>query len=483
MLISMEGPSLSELTNIKSEATTNPGVILDSRDAVHQLNQSAQFNAEMKQRKYEKGLENLKGIYQDLGAIQETPVMQQDRPVLNKMMADVLNTIAEDPHAALGGPKFNEIQRQLGQLRTLSTTSKQDNVYRDFHDKSLEADPSLSTPENKGKIAQFNASPVGQREKFLLDTPVKFDPEAAMGNILKQKQVAVPYAGSSFEGPNNEWIVKETGTKYKRDSALGLWNQGYETGTDANNQPIKKWASEQFERIKKDPEQLQKFGNPKDAKEFYENLGGMMYGAKEDIIGEKASTRTANPYSLANQKEEARFKAMNIKFEYDKILTGMRANNSFALAKFREKLHNETKYGKIGALKGMVDAMVKDAHNGPSVATPEGTFYKMNVSSDVLKSYGTKEGVLKKEVKPDDMLVSDDGTKIKQIYYKQAGKPASGVDEAKSRTFSKDEFTARFGKDVLGVSATEKEINADDDNDSGESPTPKPSSKKSIPGF
>src|SRR5882757_10891231 len=112
----MPEPSLSELTHIPAEATINPAVILDSRDAVHQLNQSAQFNAQMKQQKYAQQLDMLKGLYQDLGKIQETPVMEQDRPQLNKMMGDVLSKIAEDPRKALGGAGFNDIQRQLGQL-------------------------------------------------------------------------------------------------------------------------------------------------------------------------------------------------------------------------------------------------------------------------------------------------------------------------------------------------------------------------------
>lgn len=296
-------PTLSELTNIRPEATIDPGVIHDSREAVHQLNQFAQFNAQMKQQKYAQQLEMLKGIYQDLGKIQETPVMDQDKPQLNKMMGDVLNKIAEDPRAELGGVGFNDIQKQLGQLRTMSTTSKQDNIYRDAHDKILESDPELATPENKGKVAQFNAAPIGHRQKFILDTPVKFDPEAAMGKILQQKQVAIPYADTGFEGAHNEWMTRTTGTTYRRQSALDLWNQGYNTGTDANNQPIKRWAIEQFEKIKNDPEQLQKFGNPKNPEEFYKNVGSMMYGSKEDIVGEKTSTRTANPYSMLGARQ------------------------------------------------------------------------------------------------------------------------------------------------------------------------------------
>jgi len=117
--------------------------------------------------------------------------------------------------------------------------------------------------------------------------------------------VAVPFANSSFEGPHSEWVVKETGTRYDRNSALGMWNQGYETGTDENNQPIKKWAQEQFQKIQADPGQMQKFGNPKSPQELYQNLGKMMYGQDKDIVGEKSSTRTANPYSLLGMRENA----------------------------------------------------------------------------------------------------------------------------------------------------------------------------------
>lgn len=303
--MAVTAPSLSELSNIRQESTVNPGVILDSRDAVHELNQSAQFNAEMKQKRYAQQLESLKEIYQDAGAIQAMPVMQQDRPLLQRKMGDILTEIGNDPHAALGGPKFAEIQRGLGELRSLSTQSKQDLLYSDAHDKIMESDPSLATPENKNKKEGFDNGPLGNRQKFLFDTPVKFDPEVAMGKILTQKQVAVPFANSTFEGPHSEWIIKETGIRYDRNSALGLWNQGYETGTDANNQPIKKWAAEQFQKIQRDPAQLQKFGNPKDPQEFYQNLGKMMYGSDKDIVGEKSSTRTANPYSLLGMRENA----------------------------------------------------------------------------------------------------------------------------------------------------------------------------------
>jgi hypothetical protein len=200
-------------------------------------------------------------------------------------------------------------------------------VYSEKHDKIMESDPSLATPENKSKASGFDNSPLGSRQKFLFDTPVKFDPEAAMGKILTQKQVAVPYAGTSFEGPHGEWLIRETGTTYKRDSALNLWNQGYETGTDANNQPIKKWATEQFAKIQNDPVQLAKFGNPKDPQEFYQNLGKMMYGSDKDIVGEKSATRVANPYTMQSARQQASL-----------YMEAIREGNREKLAAIRENL-------------------------------------------------------------------------------------------------------------------------------------------------
>jgi len=349
--MAVQAPSLSELTHIPAESTVNPGIILDSRDAVHELNQSAQFNAEMKQKRYAQQLESLRQIYQDAGAIQAMPVMPQDRPLLQKKMGDILTEIGNDPHAALGGPKFAEIERRLGELRSLSTQSKQDLVYSEKHDKIMESDPSLATPENKSKSSTFDNTPLGQRQKFLLDTPVKFDPEVAMGNILKQKQVAVPYAGTGFEGPHNEWLIRETGTTYKRDAALNLWNQGYETGTDANNQPIKKWAIEQFNRIKNDPTQLAKFGNPKDPQEFYQNLGKMMYGSDKDIVGEKTNQRVANPYAMLKERDNfALYKEAIMEGDREKLaavkknleLQGAPENANFLVRQYANIIGNTT---------------------------------------------------------------------------------------------------------------------------------------------
>jgi hypothetical protein len=267
------------------------------------LNQSAQFNAQMKQQKEQQRLASLKDIYQDIGRVQETAVMDQDKPAINSELAGILSTIAEDPQAALGGAKYAQIQQSLGKVRAMATTSKQDNIYSDETRKFLAQNPDMDTPENRQRLAKHDTQPIGGRSKFMLDTPVKFDPEAAMGKILQQKQVAIPWGKSTFS-PDNKYIIRESGVTYGRKQALDLWNQGYETGTDANNQPIKKWAKEQFETVSKNPDQLARFGNPKSPQELYENVGKMMYGSNQDIVGEKnAPVIIPNQYALLGQRE------------------------------------------------------------------------------------------------------------------------------------------------------------------------------------
>lgn len=299
----MAEPTLSEITNIKPEATTNPGVVLEGGAAlVHQLNQSAQFNAEMKQRRYSEAMGRLGDIYKDLGKVQAMSILQEDRPIIQKKLADVLTEIGNDPRAALAGNKYMDIEKKLGEATALATQSKQDNIYDDFHQKYLQADPELDTPENRAKISSHNKQPLGSRQKYMLETPPKFDTRKAMENIMKDKNVSQGYANSEFS-PDNKFITRTTGTRYDRENALKTWDQGYELGTDDSGQPIKKWAQQQFDKIKSKPGELAKYGNPKDAQEFYHSVGAMQWGQDGDIVSEKSEVPIANPYEMMNKRQ------------------------------------------------------------------------------------------------------------------------------------------------------------------------------------
>lgn len=301
----MQEPSLSEITNIRPEATTNPGVVLEGgKELVHQLNQSAQFNAEMRQRRYTEAMGRLGDIYKDIGKVSAMSIMQEDRPVIQKKLADIFTQIGNDPRAALAlnGQKYGQLEKQLGEVTALATQSKQDNLYDDFHQKYIQSDPALDTPENRAKIASHNKQSLGSRSKYMLETPAKFDAEKAAGNIMKQKNVAIPYANSEFSA-DNKFINRETGTRYDRQNFLKTWNAGYEFGTDDNGKPIKQWATDQFKKIKDNPTLSEQYGNPKDPQELYNNIGATMFGSDQDIMGEKTSQQLANPYEMMNKRQ------------------------------------------------------------------------------------------------------------------------------------------------------------------------------------
>lgn len=328
----MQEPSLSEITNIRPEATVNPGVVLEGgKELVHQLNQSAQFNAEMKQRRYTEAMGRLGDIYKDIGKVSAMPVMAEDRPVIQKKLADMFTEIGNDPRAALAlnGAKYGQLEKQLGEVTALATQSKQDNLYDDFHQKYIQSDPALDTPENRAKIAAHNKQPLGSRSKYMLETPAKFDAEKAAGNIMKQKNVAIPYANSEFSA-DNKFINRETGTRYDRQNFLKTWNAGYEFGTDDNGKPIKQWANDQFNKIKGNPALSEQYGNPETPQELYNNIGATMFGSDQDIMGEKSSTQIANPYEMMNKRQSNAI-----------YLEGIKENNKEKLAAVRKSLEQQ----------------------------------------------------------------------------------------------------------------------------------------------
>ena len=63
----------------------------------------------------------------------------------------------------------------------------------------------------------------------------------------------------------------------------------------------------------------------------------------------------------------------------------MRIGGAKAVANLREKIRMETQIGKVGALKGLVDKMITTAKTETPIQTSTGNFYKLPVSSDLLK--------------------------------------------------------------------------------------------------
>ena len=329
----MPEPSLGEILSVRADpelGTGTPAVVIDSRDMVRNLNQAAQFNAEMKQRRYSEALGGLKELYQDVGKIQSMETMEEDKPLLNKKMADLFQEIGNDPQAIFsprGGAKFADINKKLGELQSLATQSKQDNLLYQFNNRYIQSDPDYDTPENKAKIDAHKKGELGKRQGYTLETPPSFDANKAADNIMKGKNVAVPYADTEFS-PDNKFIDKKEGIEYRKEPFLKDWNIGYNASPK-----IKKWADDLFDKSKNNPAELNQFVDPdsgeapKSGQELYNNLGKIQFGAKEDFRSEKKSNRTANPYELLKGRQ---LNAL--------ALEGIKENNREKLAAVKAKL-------------------------------------------------------------------------------------------------------------------------------------------------
>lgn len=469
-----EAPSLSEIINIArqpGEGDVSPRTLIDTSQLVHTVNQQAQFKAENDWRKYSAFMNDLKGVYKELGDLQGMEVAQADRPALQKEAASIFKEIGDNPGAFFGG-KMAEVEQKIGKLRSLSAQSVQDNIFDQAHRAYIERDPSLQSDENKSLIEGYFKQPLGQRKAYMLKLPSLYNPQA----IANQINAVIPQKFSNTGlSPDGKYLNTVTGIRYDEKQFKTLADQMYFSLDPQTGRTI---GNEAADRLKALPENIQNYYKkkyPEDPVKGFFDETVMPWKKPDQIEGTKS---TGDPFAIEQYKAKDQLEKMRIKFGYDKVLEEMKIGGAKEVTKLRAKLSIETHAGKVGALKGMVETMVNDAKKGTPVTTPEGTFYKLPVSSAMLKSYASKEGVLKKEVKPDEMLISDDGMQVKQIYYNQPGKPESGVNESKSRLFGVDEFTTRFGKDVLGVSATEKEINADDDTDDESAPEQTPAKEK-----
>jgi hypothetical protein len=459
-------PTLGEIENIAQ----NPGVgststrpIINTQEVAKAYNAHAQAKAEADWRKYNLFLGNLKDVYKQLGEVQGMALMDRDRPELHQKAADILEKINDDPNKFfMGGAE--DIQKDLGSLMSQAAQSAQDRIYDTAHSMYLDRDPSLNTDENRALITGYRNAPLGQRKQYLLNMPSLYDP-AAIGKLASD-QIAQQYSNTGLS-PDGMRIMTQDGIRYDpaqfKKITDTLYNLPDKTGVTLSRQVAKR-----FEAL---PESLQtqyKQKNPDDpVKAFYDDTV-LPFRQRDQVT--KTSLKD-DAFALELYKNKDKLEQMKVKFGYDKALEGMKLGREEDLAKFKKNLQNKSKKEQTGALNGMVDTMVNDALLGASADngfwTPGkggGDFAKMNVSPSTLNIFSTTKEVGGKAVKtpPDELQVSKDGKEVRVVFNKPG---SSAEDESKTKTFSIDEFKVRFGKDVLGVSATEKEINSDGDDD------------------
>lgn len=472
--------SLNEIVNIArdpGEGTVAPHALINTTEVARTINQAAQFKAENDWRKYNTFMDNLKGVYKELGDIQGMPVAQADRQYLQNQAADVFKQIGDNPAGFFGG-KMADIEKKIGNLRSQSAQSVQDQVFDSAHREYINRDPTLNTSENKEKLEGYFKQPLGQRKPYTLDLPSLWNPtdEAKLINT----SIAQKFSRTGLT-PDGKFINSETGIRYDPQRFKSIADQMYYS-PGANGQTIEQQVTKRFkglpaglqgEYAKKYPD------NP--VKGFHDE---MLHTLVSPDQVEKTDLKD-NPYGMEMQKARDKSAQLEQKFGYDKIIEEMKLGGQKALAEFKQNIKDKSKKQQVGALNGMVDTMVSDAIGNAQTFTHEGgtgkAFFKMSVSPNTLKVFSTSEGsgVMKKTYTPDEIQVSQDGNTVRTVVYKQKqGKEyypgftgEREIDPTKTKSFSKNEFTARFGKDILGVSATEKEINADIDEEETETTT------------
>lgn len=477
-------PSLSEILSITrdpGEGTVAPKAKFDTQQLVSTVNQAAQFKAENDWRKYSQFMGQLKDTYKELGEIQGLAVAEADRPALQKKAADIFAEIGNDPKGFFGG-KLADVEKKIGELKSLSAQSMQDKIFDDAHRAYMEKDPTLQTDENKSILEGYFKQPLGQRKPYMLKLPSLYDPKA----ISDQINAVIPQKFSQVGlSPDGKFVNTVSGIRYPEQQYKELADQIFNTPDPKTGRMV---SEEVAGRLKSLPTSIQKHYQdkyPEDpVKGFYEET--LMPWKKPDQI-EKMEPKT-NEFALEQAKAKDKSDQMSKKFGYDKVLEEMRIGGQKAIAIFKEGLKDKSQKEKVGALKGLIDTQINTAIGNEAPVYDYDTkqpLYELKVSPATLKmfSYAKGSGSTKEEVDPDNLMVSKDGNEVRVTFYKKDDDGTIQVDEngqklidkQRTKKFSKSEYTAWAGKNLLGVNATEKELNADDDI----SPIP----KQTIPGF
>ena len=238
----MPEPSLQDILSMRSDpelATGNTGIVYDTKDLVHTLNQAAQQKAENDWRKYNMFMGNLKEVYKDLNEIAKQPVLTEDRDKLKQTMGEIMKGISSDPRGFFGGgAKYQETLARLAQLQSETTESKQNNLYDTAHRQYFYANPNLATPKNMALIDDYRKQPLGSRNPYMLELPPMFDMKGALDNLNK---IAVSKTETPTGAGHIENVEGVDQTKWN-EAARAL----FFTGKD-----VKEYFAQRFEEAKK----------------------------------------------------------------------------------------------------------------------------------------------------------------------------------------------------------------------------------------
>lgn len=267
----MAEPTLSELTNIPSDAALGTAGLTDfvpvTRHVNQQIFEAAKFKAAMDWNRYQSDLGNYKELVKRAQDIQDKDVAPQDREYLQKQLADVFVEIEKDPKKNLGGNGLFAVQEKLNKVGSEATQSKQDAAYDKWNRQHLAANPTMATDGNKSKIETFLPSkPLGQRELYILDPPDPVFDAGLLSGLIEKKTTdtyAKSYVSDATGKPGKGYLYDEAGTEFNPKAYVAQWDLAL-----TDNPKIAKAIEFQYN---KQPEAIKKQFPTKE--EWYHQLG------------------------------------------------------------------------------------------------------------------------------------------------------------------------------------------------------------------
>ena len=179
-------PSLGEIENVRVDPSLSgiaPEPVIDNSRMVESLNQNARFHAQQVANKYNTFLQNKKDLFANIGSIQGLDSLPEDKPLLQKQAADILEQIGKDPSTITGGTGFNEVQSKMAQFKQDAMAAKQ----KYLSDKSdrilLQTTPEMDTPENRKLLDDYVKGGLGAKAP-ILNTPTIMDERAIFEKTL-----------------------------------------------------------------------------------------------------------------------------------------------------------------------------------------------------------------------------------------------------------------------------------------------------------
>lgn len=473
----MPEPTLSEINSFEADperGTGTPAVVIDNSKSLELLNRNAMFHAENDMKKYNIFLDNVNNIMKDVNETSKMDVATQDRPALEAEKNAILSEIAKSPSDFFGptaGIRREELQKRLSKFNSDSQESKLNRLFDYAHREFYTKNPSYQTEDNKSRLDGFWNKPLGERQLYTFDVPAMMDLNKLKAGILASPSVK----RTNFEygySPDKKFISQDERTTYLREPFLQSWSAAYTNAHDENGKIARQFAKQQFDQLPKDLQE--KFGNPENF--WNEGLGKQFFGSDKDIEMTNKGKLTNNPYAVEQQKAADALRLEGAKHGNRLEEIYARAQGQKELASYKHELNGMEKAQKMTALRHEVEVIKNKAiSDGNAIYDPNDKHLKgyiMPISGKTLENFAIKDKQTpagKIIAKPKYAVLSPDGKTVSMHFYKMGigkdadvpEKDANGnlkEDNEKTKYFTIEEFTSRYGKDVYGVNILPYEL-------------------------